>query len=89
MKVNINGQIVDAERLTVTNSDEQWSKFTLSDGTVIKLKSVMTGAVRLEQVFNEGGDPVYHLQTPVMFAVEYVPDHLRMEAQAKPKGKPQ
>jgi hypothetical protein len=95
MKVVINGAEVNVERLTATTNTEQWCQYTLSDGTVIRIKPVLTGVLRLEGQWNDSGDPIYHLSAPIMIAVDHVPSELRKESAPAPevfapmKGKPQ
>ena len=52
-KINFNGQTVEAERMDFTPVREEWSRYRLEDGTIIKLRSIVSEILRLP-----GFDPV-------------------------------
>jgi hypothetical protein len=49
----------DAELVEVNNSSENWNQYLLSDGTLIKLKAVVTEVWRVEGEYDPDGNPVY------------------------------
>ena len=50
------------EALCVEESTESWNDLRLEDGAVIKFKAVVSEALRLNDVKDPDGNPVYHLK---------------------------
>jgi hypothetical protein len=48
MKININGQEVEAKEIEVLSSVENWSEYKLSDGNIIKAKVVAVRIIRMD-----------------------------------------
>jgi hypothetical protein len=46
----------------VSESTEKWSEFTLEDGTVMRIKPNVVGAIRIEGEYDPAGNPAYILQ---------------------------
>ena len=63
VKVPFNGQTVDAETVDVTQASERWNEYLLDDGTILKVKLVLTNVYRIEGQFDADGNPVYILQS--------------------------
>lgn len=53
------GPTVDAELVDVQNSQESWSQYLLGDGTTLKLKVVVTEVWRVENAYDNDGNPQY------------------------------
>jgi hypothetical protein len=72
------GQVVEGEDVTVNDdaSSERWSEYTLSDGAVIRLKTVVSSIVRLDQ-FDGEGNPIYVIKSTPAVVIKSVPDKLR------------
>ncbi len=62
-KLNLNGQLVDATSVPVRSSQENWSEYILEDGTVIRMKLVVTEVFRVEGIYDPDGNPVYHIKS--------------------------
>ena len=76
IKIHFGGQQVDAETVEATQSSERWNEYLLEDGTVLKLKTVLTNVYRVEGQYDAEGNPVYVVQsTNVISAV--APQELR------------
>lgn len=58
---NENFEIVD-----VVSASEDWSKYRLMDGTILKVREVLIKATRLS-AFDEKGNPVYNLNSQTIF----------------------
>ena len=72
-----NGPIVDGVELDVDVSSERWSEYTLSDGTVLRLKQVLVSVIRAEGQYDNDGNPTYVVKaSPVLSLVE-VPEKLK------------
>ena len=76
IKVNFNGQQVDAEHVETTQSHECWNEHLLDDGTVLKLKTVLTNVYRVEGQYDAEGNPVYIVQSTNVLSVS-APQELR------------
>ena len=57
-KINYGGQPVDSEEVEFEPLAERWNEYRLSDGTLLKMKLVVTRVIRLD-VYNEQGEPIY------------------------------
>jgi hypothetical protein len=55
------GQMADGYEVSVDESTEKWSEYTLSDGTVIRGKMTLIGATRIEGQFDPQGNPMYQM----------------------------
>ena len=53
------GQFKDAELVEVMNANEPWTTYELSDGSVFKVKVVMSEIWRLVGEFDADGNPAY------------------------------
>ncbi len=53
-----NGTIEDGVKLEVVEDFEGWCKFTLEDGTTIKLKPIVISAIRTNK-YTDDGEPIY------------------------------
>jgi hypothetical protein len=71
------GPSLDGVEVTVTEANEAWSKVTLEDGTVIKLKPVVTSVVRAKGQYDAEGNPLYIVKTSLILIPEQVPTNLK------------
>jgi len=72
----------DGWEVQVRESTEKWSEVTLEDGTVLRLKMTVLGAVRIEGEFDPDGNPAYSLKmNPIVTTVNSDP-RLRRPANA-------
>lgn len=72
-----NGQMVDGLDVPVFDSDEKWANITLEDGTVFRLKTIVSSAVRIEGQWDAEGNPLYFIKSSPAVAIVSVPDELR------------
>jgi hypothetical protein len=68
-KVPWQGQIVDGTEVSFQTSREPWTEYLLDDGSVIKLKTVATEVIRLENTYDPSGDPIYTVKSTQIVAV--------------------
>ena len=52
----------DAELVEIEKSTENWNEYTLSDGTVVRLKQVLLEAWRMLDLYDPEGNPQYVLK---------------------------
>jgi hypothetical protein len=58
-KMMVNGQEVEATLMSRVSEREYWNEYTLEDGTVFRLKAVVTGIWRIEGQTDQEGKPIY------------------------------
>jgi hypothetical protein len=79
-KAYIEGQgTVEGVEIGVSESIERWTEVKLDDGSVVRLKVVVIGALRLDGRYDPEGNPVYTLKVNPIMAVVSAPEHLRRQ----------
>lgn len=68
-KVVLNGQLFPATKVPIRTNEERWSEYMLDDGTVIRIKVVLTEASRIDNLYEPDGTPVYNVKTSPVIAV--------------------
>jgi hypothetical protein len=66
----------DAQLVEVSNASETWNQYLLTDGTVLKLKVIVTEIWRLEGEYDNDGNPLYVVRSGNVLAVN-APDEVR------------
>ena len=87
LKVQVQGQqgLVDAIEVAVTESTERWTEVRLEDGSLLRIKPVLLSAVRVENQFDQDGNPIYQVKVNQVMTVTDVAEHLRKGASGSPK----
>ena len=75
-KINFQGREVDATEVEFQTRKEDWNEYQLMDGTVIKMKLVVSGIFRIDGLYDAEGNPVYQIKSSNVAAVKS-PDNLR------------
>lgn len=70
------GREVGALELGFQTSGEHWNEYLLDDGSVVRIKLIMTSVARVEGEFDPSGAPVYVAQSTNVMSVS-PPDELR------------
>ncbi len=70
------GPLKDVELVEVQQSTEQWSQYLLSDGSVVRLKIVVTEVWRVIGEFDNDGNPLYMVKSSNIMAVN-APENIR------------
>lgn len=78
-KINFNGNEVYADNVDFEAEKELWSSYILHDGSMLKVKAVVTEVARLDGVYDQKGDPVYMIQASQVMHVT-APDSLRKQS---------
>jgi hypothetical protein len=68
---------VDAYEVGVMESTERWTELKLEDGSVLRVKPLVSGAIRIEGKFDAEGNPVYSLKATQITTIVSVPEHLK------------
>jgi hypothetical protein len=77
--------MADAVEVGVSSSDEKWTDIKLEDGSSLRLKSVIIGALRVEGQWDPEGNPLYMIKANQVMTVS-APEHLRKGGGGPPKG---
>lgn len=73
------GSDLPGTELSFNPSLENWSEIMVEDGTVIRLKLVVTEVMRYEGLYDNEGNPVYRVGSQNVLVVS-APEELRKEA---------
>jgi len=73
------GPLVDAELIDVQQASEQWSQYLLADGTVVKLKVIVTEVWKVVGAFDNDGNPQYVIRSGNIVTIN-APDELRKQS---------
>ena len=63
VKINFGGREVEATPVEVNQSSERWNEYLLEDGTVLKMKLVLTKIFRIDNEYDKEGNPAYVMQS--------------------------
>jgi len=78
VKLNLPGMgVVEGTPITLTESVERWTELKLEDGSVLRVKPLITGILRIDGRFDPQGNPFYVIQGGNTMVIGSVPDHLR------------
>ena len=58
------------------NKGEPWNRYSLEDGTTMKMKVVLLDVKRIEGEYSEDGNPVYQIQAQYIMGID-APDNLK------------
>jgi hypothetical protein len=61
----------------VEESTERWSELILEDKSILRVKPVIAGVVRVSGQFDPDGNPLYVLRGSIMMTVVEVPENLK------------
>jgi hypothetical protein len=75
--VDFQGRKVQGTEVGFDTMREEWNEYALSDGSTIKVKTVLTSVVRLNGEHDPQGDPVYLIRSNSHVVCVEVPEHLR------------
>ena len=76
IKINFGGEEVEALPMDINQTNEYWNQYLLDDGTVIKMKLVATKALRVDNKYDQEGNPLYIIQSTNITSVN-APDNLK------------
>ena len=79
-----NSPLRDAVEVQVKESTERWTEVVLEDGTVVRLKATLLGAVRIVDEYDAEGNPAYSLKMTPQVVIASTLDQLRRPAKATP-----
>lgn len=75
-KIPYKGREVDATEVDFQTRKEDWSEYQLTDGTVIKMKPIVSEIFRVPDEFDNEGNPAYIVKAKNVLTVRS-PDNLK------------
>ena len=72
-----NGRKVEATNVDFDVEKEDWNKYTLKDGSILKFKAVISSVIRTENYDPNTRNPIYIIQSTNISQVS-VPENLRL-----------
>jgi hypothetical protein len=66
----------DAELIEVRQSNELWNDYLLSDGTALKMKTIVSEVWRIVGEYDNEGNPIYFVRSTNILNIN-APDELR------------
>jgi hypothetical protein len=73
--VMFQGKTVEGESVEFDPVREEWSTYTCQDGTTLRLRSVVTEIIRLDE-YNPQGDPIYMINSQNILRAD-IPEKLK------------
>ncbi len=74
MKIKWKGKEIKVVELEITNANEKWNEYDVSDGSVIKVKLVASKIVRALEEKNDIGEPLYLVSSSNVVSVKVNPE---------------
>jgi len=78
-KISFQGREVDATEIEFQTRKEDWNEYQLMDGTVIKMKLVVSEIFRIDGMYDDVGNPVYQIKSTNLPVVRS-PDDLKRKS---------
>ena len=60
---------VEGSQMDFDSIAEPWASYKLSDGTVLKVRTIVTAVLRLEGEFDAAGNPIYTVSSQTVVQV--------------------
>ena len=70
------GPLKDAELIEVHQTNEHWNDYLLRDGTVLKMKTIVSEVWRVVGEYDSDGNPIYFVRSSNVLNIN-APDELR------------
>lgn len=78
VQANFEGKLVDAIELDFKTKKEEWNEYEVTDGTTIRVKLVTSNIVRVQNRYDNEGNPIYLVKSSNVVGVS-VPERLKKE----------
>jgi len=72
--------MVEGTEVPLIESVERWTELRLEDGSVLRVKPIITTVIRIDGQYDPQGNPMYAIQGGQAMTIGSVPDHLRQPA---------
>jgi len=70
------GRDVDGLEVRFKSNREEWNEYTLEDGSLLRMKAVVSEIIRLHGEYDPEGNPIYIIKSANMLFVKS-PDNLK------------
>ena len=70
MKMKVNGQDVDVVPVGFSSLGEPWVEYHLEDGSVARVKAIVTKIFMATEMKGEDGNPVYTFQSQLVAVID-------------------
>ena len=71
------GKLADGFDVPVSESTERWTDVRLEDGSLLRLKTVVLGAIRVTGMYDPEGNPMYFLKAQQLMNVAEAKDEYK------------
>jgi hypothetical protein len=78
-KINLGGSIVEGTEIGFRSSGEHWNEYLLDDGTVLRIKLVVSSVVLIDNMYDAEGEPVYYVRSTNVMGVSALEDLRRRD----------
>ncbi len=68
-RLNLGGKEVWGELIPVQQAQEGWSQYFLADGSIVKMKVVVTDVFRVDNAYDAEGNPIYYVKSTNVVSV--------------------
>ena len=68
-QIRLNDEVVEATELGFRATGEYWNEYLIDDGTVARMKLVVTSVLRIEGKQDAKGQPVYLIESTNVTAI--------------------
>ena len=75
------GDLVDGTVVDVVESTERFTDIKLEDGTTLRTKVAVAEVLRVDDQWDNDGNPMYVLKNQTLVVVAAAPDNLKKEIQ--------
>jgi hypothetical protein len=80
-QINFMGRMIDVSEVPMRESNERFSDYTLEDGSVLRIKTVVTSFLRCDGQWDADGNPFYVTKSVPIVTVVSAPAELRRKLQ--------
>lgn len=77
-KMNFQGEEVEVVSMPFQTAGEHWNEYLLDDGSVLRVKIVVTEVMRVEDKYDGQGNPIY-ITNSTNIVTASSPDNLRKD----------
>lgn len=71
------GRALQGTDMEIEESSEKWIDLKVHDGTRIRIKTVVNQVIRLDDAWDQEGNPVYIVKSAPMISIISAPDYLK------------
>ena len=75
-KVPFLGNDVEADPVDMISDQETWNEYQLGDGTLLRMKTIVSEIFKIRDQYDEAGNPVYFVKSGNVLSVRS-PEHLK------------